>query len=310
MYRLISNLYWTHLALLLSILPMQKTAKLDPSPATPSPAALLIIARCDARARRADDGKPGDGCFVSFATPDKAGANNEGVACADDEFHHADHLSLAPPSSETRFIIDAVDVARRAAPEAIIIALASHTDAAFEQRVVAAGANLCSPMHSAASQLRTLLLHTPLREPPEPQWQLFVQKRILQTPDGRPLALTASELLFLLRLADSDVYWVGGWSGGQNSAHRARRSADSTGNSNSEMFAAWHAGTAGAAASLHADATPPPASQVRSARPSRSTTVLVSRLRHKAQRQGICLPLTAIRGYGYMLLARVKQIGP
>ena len=160
---------------------MQNTAKIDPPPAT-----LLIIAKCDA-----DNGQTRNGYLTRLASADSAGTDNEGVACADYEFHHANRSSFAPPPNETRHIIDAVNTARCVAPDAIIVALADHVDAGFEERVVAAGANICSSMDIAASQLRALLRRTPLTNTPEPHWQLIVRQRILKAPDGRTLGLTA-----------------------------------------------------------------------------------------------------------------------
>jgi len=277
---------------------MQNTAKIDPPPAT-----LLIISKCDA-----DDGQTRNGYLARLASTAKAGTDNEGVACADDEFHYSSRQSSVPLPNATRFIIDAVSTARCAAPAALIVALTNHADAGFEERVVAAGADICGPMDIAASQLRTLLQHARLTKTTGPHWQLIVRDRLLRTPDGRTLALTASEILFLLRLTDGDHHSAYARVGGQSGQDNARQAYSSD-----PMSTAWHARAGSAAASIESAGTKTPATQTPSAPSapaSRSTTVLLSRLRRKAQCQGICLPISAVRGCGYMFLAPVKRIDP
>lgn len=171
----------------------------------------------------------------------------------------------------------AVGIARYAAPNAALIVLVD--DADVDARIVAldAGADACCLMSTDVRELCALgrslsRLRTlsPERSAREtPLWRLTHSGRVLAGPRGQHLPLTFTESAFFLRLLSSP-------------GHRLPR----------ERLVA--ASVAAGSRSRHS---------------ARSVDVMVSRLRAKAERLGVGLPLLAVRQWGYIFLADVVPDG-
>lgn len=165
----------------------------------------------------------------------------------------------------------AVGIARYAAPNAALIVLVD--DADVDARIVAldAGADACCLMSTDVRELCALgralsRLRTvsPERSTREtPLWRLTHSGRVLAGPRGQHLPLTFTESAFFLRLLSSP-------------GHRLPR----------ERLVASSVATG-----------------PRSRHSARSVDVMVSRLRAKAERLGVGLPLLAVRQWGYIFLA-------
>lgn len=171
----------------------------------------------------------------------------------------------------------AVGIARYAAPNAALIVLVD--DADVDARIVAldAGADACCLMSTDVRELCALgrslsRLRTlsPDRSAREmPLWRLTHSGRVLAGPRGQHLPLTFTESAFFLRLLSSP-------------GHRLPR----------ERLVATSV-----------------AAGPRSRHSARSVDVMVSRLRAKAERLGVGLPLLAVRQWGYIFLADAMPDG-
>ncbi|CAM3969934.1 transcriptional regulator [Bordetella muralis] len=166
----------------------------------------------------------------------------------------------------------AVGIARYAAPNAALIVLVD--DADVDARIVAldAGADACCLLMSTdvrelcalGRSLSRLRTLSPDRSAREmPLWRLTHSGRVLAGPRGQHLPLTFTESAFFLRLLSSP-------------GHRLPR----------ERLVATSV-----------------AAGPRSRHSARSVDVMVSRLRAKAERLGVGLPLLAVRQWGYIFLA-------
>jgi two-component system OmpR family response regulator len=177
---------------------------------------------------------------------------------------------------------------REAAPAAVMIALLPDARQTPRIQIMAAGADGCHALSIDICELTAVLKAwgrhaAPARASVSAEaatwsplqtrdgWQLRNHGRLLACPEGRMLALTASESLFLARLMGSAGRLV-----------RRQDAAQWVGTSR-------RSGIAG---------TP------------RSIDVLVSRLRSKAKRSGMELPLMAVRGCGYLFVENREPAHP
>ncbi|AWP73217.1 response regulator transcription factor [Bordetella bronchiseptica] len=185
-----------------------------------------------------------------------------------------------------------VRTTRTSVPAAVVVALLSEGGLPERIAMMRAGVDLCWPIETQVEEVAAMVDAFARRGTASAAaasaWYLSNAGRVLAGPGGVRLPLTVAEREFMARLLAAPGHRLARQ---QLACGFRQRGTQDGAPVSSEALPSWtanasHAASYDAAASL-----------------SRNVDVMVSRLRAKAQRMGINLPLLSVRRWGYLFIA-------
>jgi len=185
-----------------------------------------------------------------------------------------------------------VRTTRTSVPAAVVVALLSEGGLPERIAMMRAGVDLCWPIETQVEEVAAMVDAFARRGTASAAaasaWYLSNAGRVLAGPGGVRLPLTVAEREFMARLLAAPGHRLARQ---QLACGFRQRGVQDGAPVSSEVLPSWtanssHAASYDAAAGL-----------------SRNVDVMVSRLRAKAQRMGINLPLLSVRRWGYLFIA-------